>query len=112
MKLTKAQLSLNLNVSDITIYLWEHNRVQPSFAQIPKIIEFLGHDPFEAEVGNLAEKLKNYRRVHGLSQKVFSEMLGVDQSTLSSWERGIHQPTRKQLEKLRPYFPDRNQKLL
>jgi transcriptional regulator with XRE-family HTH domain len=104
LNLTKRRLSLNLNVSDITIYLWQHNKVKPSLAHIPKIIEFLGRDPFEAEVGNLAEKLKNYRRVHGLSQKVFSEMLGVDQSTLASWERGIHQPTRKQLEKLRSFF--------
>jgi len=47
LKLTKRQLSLNLNVSDITIYLWEKNKVRPSLAQVPKIIEFLGKDPFE-----------------------------------------------------------------
>lgn len=99
MDLTKRQLSLNLNVSDVTIYLWEKNKVQPSLAQIPKIIEFLGHDPFEAEARSLAEQIKNYRRLHGLSQKKFSQILGVDQSTLASWERRIHQPTRKLHEK-------------
>ncbi len=61
MKLTKVQLSLNLNVSDITVYLWERNRVQPSLAQIPKIIKFLGHDPFEKRVDDLGDKIREYR---------------------------------------------------
>ena len=88
MKLTKRQLSLKLNVSDITIYLWEKKKVQPSLAQIPKIIEFLGRDPFEAEAGSLAEKLKNYRRVQGLSQKKFAEQLKVDFTTLPGEREG------------------------
>jgi transcriptional regulator with XRE-family HTH domain len=104
LKLTKRQLSLNFHVDDTTIYLWEHNKVRPSITQIPKIIEFLGHDPFEANAGSLAEQIKNYRRLHGLSQKNFSEILGVDQSTLASWERRIHQPTRKQIEKFRSLY--------
>ena len=95
MKLTKAQLSLNLNVSDITIYLWEHNKVQPSVVQIPKIIEFLGKDPFEAKPENLGDKLRSYRRINGLSQKKFAEQLGVDLTTLAGWERGEHKPTKK-----------------
>jgi DNA-binding XRE family transcriptional regulator len=37
LKLNKRQLSLRLNVADITIYLWEKNRVKPSLTQIPKI---------------------------------------------------------------------------
>jgi DNA-binding XRE family transcriptional regulator len=52
LKLTKRQLSLKLNVTDLTIYLWEKNQVQPSLAQIPKIIEFLGRDPFEGKTEN------------------------------------------------------------
>ncbi len=70
LKLTKRQLSLRFNVDDVTIYLWEKNRVKPSLAQIPKIIEFLGYDPFEKKAENLGEKILEYRRVHGLTQKV------------------------------------------
>lgn len=73
LKLTKRQLSLKLNVSDITIYLWENNRVKPSLARIPKIIEFLGRDPFEKKTENLGEKIREYRRVHGLTQKKLAE---------------------------------------
>jgi transcriptional regulator with XRE-family HTH domain len=46
LKLTKRELSLRSNVDDVTIYLWEKSRVKPSLAEIPKIIEFLGRNPF------------------------------------------------------------------
>jgi len=98
LKLTKRQLSLRLNVSDVTIYLWEKNRVKPSLAQIPKIIEFLGRDPFEKETENLGDKIREYRRVHGLTQKKLAERLGVDQTTLAGWEKGKHQPRTTFLE--------------
>jgi transcriptional regulator with XRE-family HTH domain len=98
---TKVQLSSKFHVDDTTIYLWEHNRVQPSLTQIPKIIEFLGKNPFESISENLGDKLRSYRQLRGLSQKKLSEMLGVDQSTLASWERGIHQPIGRLIEKLK-----------
>jgi DNA-binding XRE family transcriptional regulator len=104
LKLTKRQLSLKLNVSDITIYLWEKNRVKPSLAQIPKIIEFLGRDPFEKKAENSGTKIKEYRRVHGLTQKKLAELLAIDQTTLAAWERGEHQPTKRLFRKLTSVF--------
>jgi transcriptional regulator with XRE-family HTH domain len=100
LKLTKRQLSLKLNVDDVTIYLWEKNRVKPSLAQIPKIIEFLGHDPFERAAENLGYRLREYRRIHGLSQKKLAEQLEIDQSTLAGWERREHKPSKGLLERL------------
>ena len=104
LKLTKRQLSLNLNVSDITIYLWERNKVRPSLAQIPKIIEFLGKNPFEAKSEILGDKLRSYRRLKGLSQKKFSEQLGVDLTTLAGWERREHKPSTLLYEKITRYL--------
>ena len=95
MKLTKRQLSLELNVSDVTIYLWERNRVKPSLAQIPKIIEFLGRDPFEKKTENLGDRIREYRRVHGLTQKKLAEQLGVDETTIEGWENRKHWPNRR-----------------
>jgi transcriptional regulator with XRE-family HTH domain len=100
LKLTKRQLSLKLNVSDVTIYLWEKNRVKPSLAQIPKIIQFLGCDPFEKKTENLGERIREYRRVHGLTQKKLAEQLGVDQTTLAGWERRERRPTKRLSEKI------------
>ena len=74
--------------------------MRPSLAQIPKIIEFLGLDPFETHSKNLADKIKAYRRVRGVSQKKLAELLGVNQTTLAGWEKGRHQPTKRLLDKL------------
>ena len=101
LKLTKRQLSLRFHVDDTTIYLWERNKVSPSLARIPKIIEFLGHDPFEKSAEKMGDKIREYRRVHGLSQKKLAEQLGVDQTTLAGWERGEHRPTKKLLDKIK-----------
>jgi len=100
LKLTKRQLSINLNVSDITIYLWERNKVQPSLAQIPKIIEFLGHDPFEKETDNLGEKIREYRRIHGLTQKKLAKHLEVDETTVAGWEKWEYWPNKKLFERV------------
>lgn len=100
LKLSKRQLSLNFDVSDVTIYLWEKNRVKPSLSQIPKIIKFLGRDPFEKKPDNLAERIKDFRRIRGLSRKMLAEQLGIDLSTLEGWETGKHQPIKKLLHKI------------
>jgi transcriptional regulator with XRE-family HTH domain len=100
LKLTKHQLSLNLNVSGITIYLWAKNKVQPSLAQIPKIIEFLESDPFEKTSENLGEKIREYRRIHGLTQKKLAAHLRIDETTLAGWEKGEHTPAKGLLSKL------------
>jgi len=60
LKLTKRQLSFNIHASESTIYLWERNKVRPSLSQIPKIIEFLGRDPFERETEKLGDKIREY----------------------------------------------------
>jgi len=104
MRLTKRALSLKFNVDDVTIYLWENNKISPSISQIPKIIEFLGHDPFEKETENLGDKIREFRRIHGLSQKKLARQLGVDQTTIGSWESGEHQPTKKLSDKIGSNF--------
>jgi transcriptional regulator with XRE-family HTH domain len=100
LKLTKRQLSFKLNVDDVTIYLWERNKVRPSLAQIPKIIEFLGRDPFQKKSENLGDKIREYRRSNGLSQKKLAERLEIDQTTLAGWERGERRPSKRFLDRV------------
>ena len=78
--------------------------MKPGLARIPKIIEFSGYDPFEKETENLGDRIREYRRVHGLSQKKLASLLGIDPSTISAWERGEHQPTKRLLDKLIAFF--------
>lgn len=36
--------------------------------------------------------IRRYRRLNGLTQAALAELLGVEQATVSRWERGFHQP--------------------
>jgi putative transcriptional regulator len=49
--------------------------------------------------------IRSLRGRLGLTQSQFAELLGVDQSTISTWERGVNiprGPARKVLESLVP----------
>jgi transcriptional regulator with XRE-family HTH domain len=104
LKLTKRQLSRRFHVDDTTIYLWERNRVRPSLAQIPKIIAFLGYDPFGKKPDSLGEKIREYLQTHGLTQKKLAGLFGVDESTLAGWENGKHRPSKGLQDKLKSFF--------
>ncbi len=72
---------------------WEKGRSSPQISQVGKVVEFLGYNPFPG--GNsLAERLVAYRKARGMRQKDFARKLGIDLSTLASYEQG-HQPTKK-----------------
>jgi len=78
--------------------------VRPSLAQIPKIIEFLGRDPFQREAATLSEKIREYRRVQGLSQKKLAQLLKIDESTIGNWEKDENLPLKRNLQKLLDFF--------
>ena len=48
----------------------------------------------------MGDRIREYRRVHGLSQKKLAKLLGIDQSTVGGWERAEHRPIRGNLEKM------------
>jgi DNA-binding XRE family transcriptional regulator len=91
-------------VDDVTIYLSEENRVKPSLAQIPTIIEFLGRNPFETAIENQGGRISEYRRAHGLSQKKLAQLLKVDQSSIGNSESAENQPSKRLFEKLLSFF--------
>lgn len=45
--------------------------------------------------------IKRYRRVNGLTQAVFAELVGVEQATVSRWERCFHEPDLHMQRRLR-----------
>ena len=102
LKLTQKEVAEKLGVDKTTIQFWENNRVKPSLAQIPKIIEFLGRDPFEAKAESLGDRIYKYRRTHGISQRKLARLVGVDPSTIAAWEMAENLPKRRNLDKLFP----------
>lgn len=62
----QADLSKLLGVHEASIVLWETNKAAPSIRFYPKIIDFLGWNPFKLEGNSLAVQIKNYRFKNGL----------------------------------------------
>ena len=78
---------IGVNVN--TIMSWELNRYEPTIRYIPKIISFLGYIPFNAKDDSLAEKMKTYRMLNGLTQDQLAKKLVLmyRQSDLSNLEK-------------------------
>jgi|HubBroStandDraft_6_1064221.scaffolds.fasta_scaffold175191_1 transcriptional regulator with XRE-family HTH domain len=99
------RLDLGLHQKDVaaqiictvdTITNWELNRCQPELPYIPRIIKFLGYDPFGPDKDEpLGQRLRKHRRRLGLSLKQAAALLEVDPTSLRDWETGRHRPTNK-----------------
>lgn len=100
LKIFQKDVAKKIGIVESTIWLWENNRVEPSISFIPKIIDFLGYIPFETEQSCLGKKIITFRRIHGLSQKKLAALIGIDSTTIGSWERCENKPTKQLLDKL------------
>jgi DNA-binding transcriptional regulator YiaG len=92
--LMQSDVAEIMQVSVDCITYWENNRSKPQINYYPSIISFLGYNPFEIHTNSLSEKIFAYRCVNGLSYKAFGKLLGVDASTVRSWEVGVSMPNR------------------
>lgn len=103
LRLLQKDEAKQLGVTTDCIHLWEKGNSTPQIQHAPKIIEFLGFNPYSVKSKSLGGQIKNYRLSHGLSHKKLGKILGVDASTVGSWENGkflLGQPTLNQLEEL------------
>lgn len=98
--LTQAQVATIIGVTEDSITYWENERSIPQVQFYGKIIKFLGYNPFEFEIKTFGDKIKHYRYLNGLSQKALGKLLGIDPSTLASWENNLSVPKRRKKNKV------------
>ena len=106
LQLTIQQLARLLKVTEEAVVYWEYNRGQPKVYNYPKLIEVLGFLPFDIDTSTLGGKIIAYRYTKGLSRKKFSQLLGVDESTLRNWEGNKHIPLSNKMRILKNYLTD------
>ena len=80
---------------------WETDFAKPQIQYAPKIIKFLGYNPYVMETETLGGKVKNYRVLNGLSHKKMGGIVGVDGATISTWETGKFNPEGANLNRLK-----------
>ena len=81
-----------LDVSEDTITYWENGRSSPQISYYPRIIQFLGYNPFGVETDTLGGRIKKYRVENGMSQEQMAKIVGLGEGTLRSWELNKHIP--------------------
>ena len=92
-----------VNATTSTVTNWEKGRTNPRLFLLPKIFEFLGYDLLPESGPAFGDKIKLYRRKHGLSIKKLACTLGIDPQTVGRWEEGMSKPKgeiRQRLEHL------------
>jgi DNA-binding XRE family transcriptional regulator len=100
LRLRQKDVALLVGVTEECIMYWETGFAQPQIQYAPKIIEFLGYNPYGVETESLGGKVKNYRLLHGLSHKKMGRIVGVDGATISTWETAKHEPQGTNLTRL------------
>lgn len=98
--LLQKDVAVVFEVSEDCIVNWENNRFEPQIRYAPKVIEFLGYNPYSDEVASLGDRIKQYRKEQGLSHKKMGKLLGVDASTIGAWEKTKNLPHHKTLMQL------------
>jgi DNA-binding XRE family transcriptional regulator len=100
LKLLQVDVAKIFDVCEDTITGWENDRNKPLIHHYPKIIEFLGYNPFPFDTSTLGGRMRKYRIENGISQEALANMVGVNETTILSWERNTHKPFPKKLKLL------------
>jgi DNA-binding XRE family transcriptional regulator len=100
LSLSQRDVAKVLEVSEDTITYWENSRAQPQIYHYPKIILFLGHNPFPVDTSTLSGRMKKYRNGNGASQEDLAMLVGVNESTIFSCANEEHKPLSSKLKLL------------
>lgn len=86
-ELLQSDVAKLIGVSTDCITYWENNRSYPQIQFMPAIIKFLGFFPLAIDDSSLGGQILTFRNENGLSHKKLGNILGVDASTVSDWEK-------------------------
>ena len=98
---------MRLGINEWTYHKWEANENVPMIRMWPRVIEFLGYDPYGAPT-TTADALCAKRRSMGISRKQMAAKLGVDPQTLAKWKHGRGDPTGIDAATLRTFLKHKN----
>jgi len=87
----QSEVGWHFGVSKDCITNWENGRNVPQIRHYPKIISFLGYNPFKNGEKTLGEKIFAFRCANGMSAKKFAKLIGVGEYAVLALEanRGV-----------------------
>lgn len=109
----QKEIAAKLGVSDRTLSLWECDRIYPTWEYQPRLVEYLGYDPF-TETGlpdaksnetsdvaflspeaslSIGQKIRHFRLKSRKTRNQLAAQWGVSPKTLWNWESGKRKPS-------------------
>jgi transcriptional regulator with XRE-family HTH domain len=99
--LRQSDVAARIGVWTSTVNYWENNHFSPEVHYVPKIVAFLGYNPFGPPPASFPLQLKAARIAVGLTRRQVAARLGVHPGTVAEWERGEARPGRTLLDQIR-----------
>ena len=99
--LRQSDVADRVGVRTSTVNYWEKNRFNPEVQYMPKIVKFLGYDPFGPPPASFSLQLRAARVAAGLTRRQLAARLGAHPGTVAEWERRDVQPLESSVERLR-----------
>jgi transcriptional regulator with XRE-family HTH domain len=90
-KWQQKDVALRLAVNQWTLIGWATDRSTPSVGMLPRILDFLGYDPFP-EPATLGERVVAKRRALGIARERLAWAFGIDENALRAWEEDEKHP--------------------
>lgn len=109
----QSEAAVKLGVSNRTLSLWETDRVYPAWAFQPRLIIYLGYDPFtnpalgkpkgnETKLvaflssetpANIGQEIVHHCIKMRKTRKQFAKEIGINPKTIWGWETGRYCPS-------------------
>jgi transcriptional regulator with XRE-family HTH domain len=122
----QAEAALKLGISDRTLSLWETDRVYPAWTFQPRLVVYLGYDPFNDPTlgrpkGNetscvailssdapvtIGQKIKRRRLTLKKTRRQLAKEMGISVKTLWGWETDRRKPTRQSQKEITKFLAE------
>ena len=102
--LRQSDVAAQIGVGTQTVNYWENGHFNPEVQSVPKIVAFLGHNPFRPQSGGFPGRLKAARIAAGLTRRQLAIRLRVHTGTVADWERGQARPNSRPSEEIKAIF--------
>ncbi len=94
LRMKQKEIAKSFGVTTDTITNWESGRAEPKVPYLPKIIDFLGFFPKGNCFDSLGNRIKEFRKIHGCTQRQMGKLLCVHATTIGSWEMEKFRPNK------------------
>ncbi len=91
--ISQNEMARRIGVKPENIIYWAKSKTTPMIKFIPKIIAFLGYNPFPVDDKSIGGQIKRYRMEKGLNFRKLAKVTGNDPGTLARWEQNITAPS-------------------